>query len=405
MNYQLPYLNIVAAAVFYAWTNKAEFLRATSVPTLALVLVSGIWMSFSEDLPSYFAWIMLLCYGLCFSFLAVACHRMILVDEADRFKFLNARPGYRELKFLVWVIVIYAITTLLEFPALILVQSVSGGVSDADGRIADWIRELASIPALYVLARLSLAFPATAIDKRSGLRWSWIRTRGNGWRIFFVVGLFPWLIALAISLMWRDEASVLEQVALSIITYVGLAIEVVALSFTYKELAKHYAGNALPMPDGVGEFHTDAARGAFDDPVHDGKGGKLYFAVKVAVGLAVGYLLIGTLGTYFADCTGELISGATSPGGTYRAELMNQTCKDDREQGLVLNIVQTASPRRMYSYPLSETVSDEVDLAWTSDKNLVVRYAGTLDLPGPPEVDDDVHIVFEKIAGQQPSRD
>jgi hypothetical protein len=83
------------------------------------------------------------------------------------------------------------------------------------------------------------------------------------------------------------------------------------------------------------------------------------------------------------------------------AELLIQTCNDNRVQGLVLNIVQTASLRRMHSYPLSRTVSDEVDLAWTSDKSPVLKYAGALDLPRLPEAADDVQIVFEKITGQQ----
>lgn len=43
LNYKLPFLNVIAASVYFAWTNKAEFLKAIFVPTLALVVVGGIW--------------------------------------------------------------------------------------------------------------------------------------------------------------------------------------------------------------------------------------------------------------------------------------------------------------------------------------------------------------------------
>jgi hypothetical protein len=279
MNSKLPFLKIIAAAVFFAWTNKAELLKAIAAPTLLLVVVWGLWLSFADELPSLFTWILLLSYGLSFSFLAVTCHRLILIGGDGRYKSFNEKPGYRELRFLAWVIVIYAIKSILEFVARIPVQYVSSGLLVEDGgSIADWIEQIASIPALYVLGRLSLVFPAAAIDKDSSLRWSWIRTYGNGWRIFIIVGLFPWLIGMVIGAAWREDATVLEQVVLSILAYVGLAIEIIALSFTYKELAKQYAPSEQLMP-----------QDSFHDLALGGKGHKLDVAVKTAVGFVICY--------------------------------------------------------------------------------------------------------------------
>lgn len=398
MRYKLPYLNIIAAAVFFAWSNRTEFFRATALPTLILVVLWAVWADYSEAPPPYLSLLFLLGYGLGFSFLAVTCHRLILVDDVDRHKTFKARPGYRELRFLGWVVVIYAIDAILEFLAQILVLDASGGVFIGDdGKLADWAKQIASIPALYVFARLSLAFPATAIDMRSGLRWSWARTQGNGWRIFVVVALFPWLADVSVDLLWREEATLLEQVALSIVTFVGLAIEIIALSFAYKELARHYAANVPSLSGGMVPMSADVSRVSFHELARDGESPKLFVAMSVLAALGAGYLLIGSLGSQFADCSSEVISSASSPGGAYEAKLLNRTCKDEKAmQGLILDVAKATTPRTIHSYPLSGTVAGEVELAWTSEKGLVVRYAGALDVSDIPAVIDDIQVVFEK---------
>jgi hypothetical protein len=398
VNYKLPFLRVIAAAVYFAWSNKAELLKAISVPTLALVIVWGVWLTFSAELPYYFSWIFLLGYGLGFSFLAVTSHRLILAGDVDRYKSFNAKPGYRELRFLGWMIAIYAIKSLLEFVILIPFHFVNAGsVVDDGGKVADWVKQIASIPAIYVLARLSLAFPATAIDKSCSLRWSWIRTRGNGWRIFVVVGLFPWLTGMAIESMSREEATVLELVALSILTYIGLAVEIIALSFTYKELAKHYEPVGQTISDETPPMLADAPQDSFHELGKDEQGGKAFAVLMAALVFVIGILLIGPLTTFVADCTGELISTATSPNGAYKAQLLSRTCKDEsREQGLVLDIVRSTTPKTINSYSLSRTVSNDVELAWTSGRDLVVRHAGSLDSADMPRMIDDIQIVFEK---------
>lgn len=397
MNYKLPSLRIITAAMFFAWAYRAQFLKAIAFPTLALVVVWAAWVSFSDQLPSAFSWLMLLAYGLSFSFLAVTCHRLILIGDAERHKPFNAKPGYRELRFLAWLIAIYALKVLLELVAWALVGKVSGvAFAEGGGGNAYWFRQASSVPALYVLARLSLAFPATAVDKRVSLRWSWARTHGNGWRIFVVVGLFPWFISMVFWFVVRAEATVLEQVVLAILAYVGLAIEVVALSFTYKELAQHYPTNAQPVSGETSPSLAELTLDAFHDLPQDARSRKFDVGVKVALGLVAGYLFIGLLLSHVVDCRSELISSATSPGGSYKAELLNRTCKSNNEQGLVLDIVRTSSPNAIYSYPLSRSVSRDADFAWTTDSSLTVRHAGALDSANMPPIVDGIQIVFER---------
>ncbi|HEU0186943.1 MAG TPA: hypothetical protein VFR06_03525 [Gallionellaceae bacterium] len=397
MNYKLPSLKIVTAAVFFTWAYRAQFLKAIAFPTLALVVVWAVWVSFSDKLPSAFSWLTLLIYGLSFSFLAVTCHRLILVGDDDRHKPFRAKPGYRELRFLAWLIAIYVLKILLELVAWALVGKISGGAFSEGGvGNAYWLRQASSIPALYVLARLSLAFPATAVDKPVSLSWSWARTHGNGWRIFVVVGLFPWVIGMLFWLVVREEATVLEQVVLSILAYVGLAIEVVALSFTYKELAKHYATNVQPVSGETRPSLAEFTLDAFHDLPRDARSRKFDVGVKVAMGLVTGYLFIGFLLSHVVDCRSELISSSTSPGGSYKAELLNRSCKSNKEQGLVLDIARTSSPNTIYSYPLSRSARRDVDFVWTTDGSLTVRHAVALDRADMPPIVGGIQIVFER---------
>ena len=210
-----------------------------------------------------------------------------------------------------------------------------------------------------------------------------------------VVGFFPWLIAMVIWLMWREEATVPEQVVLSILTYVGLSIEILALSFTYKEMAKQYAPDEQFTAGEINPTLSKASLDSFHELAQDARSKKVFVAVNVVVGLAICYLLMGSLMSHFVDCNSEVVSRATSPDGVYSAELLNRTCKDNKNQGLFLEIIKTSTPRTIHGYPISKTVSKEVDIVWTSDKRLLVRHTKALDLDVAPTLVDDVQIAFE----------
>ena len=98
---------------------------------------------------------------------------------------------------------------------------------------------LASLPALYLVARLSLVFPATAIDRPASLRWAWRTSRGNGWRLVVVVTVLPWLVSHLVGLLYRDEATAAEVVLLTVTGTALFALEIAALSVAYRELVRN----------------------------------------------------------------------------------------------------------------------------------------------------------------------
>jgi hypothetical protein len=224
---------ILTSSIVIAWQRREKFLTALALPTLLLVIIWALHWTFVDQSNLVIGWTVGSIYVAAFGIFAVTCHRLILVENQVAAFRLSVRT--RELKFVGWLFVVYAIYYAISLaPLTVLMNSpIADDLVESPDSFY-YAQILFSVPAMYILARLCLVFPATAIDKRLGLRWSWLRTRDNGWRIVIVIGIYPWIISTAIWLISREDATLVEQVLTALMYYVGLALEVFALSLTYK---------------------------------------------------------------------------------------------------------------------------------------------------------------------------
>jgi hypothetical protein len=101
----------------------------------------------------------------------------------------------------------------------------------------EWGMHVVKIPALYVFARLCVLFPAAALDRNPTLRWAWDLTRRNGLRLMVVVGVLPWLFSNLVYYLYRDDATRVEWVALTVAAVALFAVEIAAVSISYRELS------------------------------------------------------------------------------------------------------------------------------------------------------------------------
>lgn len=241
--FKLPVGNILLGAMSIAWLRRRRYFDALTVPLLLFVLAWALSAVLGERMGGpYSGWLILPVYAAGFALFAVACHRFVLIDEHRtlRERFV---VGLRELRFLGWLIgasLIMFVVQALVISTLINLPGMEGGNGNGAFKA---MQQIGSIPAYYVLGRISLVFPATAIDRPAGLAASWRMTQGNGWRMFVVVGLFPWLIDSVLSLVWREDATVVEETLLSLVGLVGFSMTIFALSFAYREIERR---------DGVG---------------------------------------------------------------------------------------------------------------------------------------------------------
>jgi len=174
--------------------------------------------------------------------------------------------------FIFWPVMTVALNVILAIPLLTHPDRVKN--------LIEYAILLASIPAMYVMARLSLVFPATAIDKGIRLKQSWEITRDNGWRLTLIVFLYPWLINLVVWFLLRDNATILEKVLVSILYYIGLAIGIFALSLSYQ----HFMENPASPAEGV---NSEENASTVEGGQSEGQGSKSRNRNQIRIGFAI----------------------------------------------------------------------------------------------------------------------
>ncbi|MDJ0951615.1 MAG: hypothetical protein QNJ94_22110 [Alphaproteobacteria bacterium] len=165
-------------------------------------------------------------------------HRVSLLGPEREPPRIRFRFGVRELRFLGHCLLLILIgCTIVLLPLLALVMS--GG-----GEFAFIVGVGLALVMLYVIARLGLMLPATAMDRRTGLVDAWTRSKGNGVRI--AVALFlaelPWRILNTIVETIAEQTgtvglSLLYATVTVFTTIIGLAILASVLAVAYKTLA------------------------------------------------------------------------------------------------------------------------------------------------------------------------
>ena len=257
---RLPVSKIMLGAFLIPWWNRARFLKALGFPTLFIVTVWGAWLFLDSMGVPYIGWTMFIFHWLSFCVFAVTCHRLMLIEEKDDIAYLVIHHSPIIFRFLLWSIALYFIVGVIESILMSIIYNiadtnlteyVSSANENAENLVAlskksQAARYLASLPALYVLSRLSLVLPSIAVDKPMTMRQSWKCTAGNGMRVFLTVGIFPASLNLILGFLSRNEPTVIENSLSAILVIVALAIGIFALSLTYKEIAPKYKMPASP---------------------------------------------------------------------------------------------------------------------------------------------------------------
>jgi hypothetical protein len=231
---------VLVGAFAVPWWNRRAFARALALPVVSLATFTTVWYHAARSLPSYSGWAACLVWGLLFVWFAVTCHRLVLLDAATVASRLAPRWSRRETRFLLclvgaWLACLGVFLLVAMGLANVAIWVLPHKPEDVP---LEWVEVAGRVPAYYVFARLSLVFPATAIDRDVDFRWAWRLSRGHGWRMFIVVAILPWLISEVLAVLWRGEATAVETAALTLIGTALFAVEIAALSLSYRELTK-----------------------------------------------------------------------------------------------------------------------------------------------------------------------
>jgi hypothetical protein len=229
---KLPVVEILVEAFRFPWQHRREFARGLIVPLSGLVtlLIAGQYWQ-PESFPAFAYAVFGILYLLLFCWLAVGCHRLVLLKPDARST--DMKWSRRESYFLIWLIgllflrwIVTMVVVMIGVPLLNLLQP--------PGEMGHWFAQAAELPAWYVFARLSLVFPALALDHRTGLAHAWTLSSGNGIRMFFLVCLFPWALESAFDLLLPQGDSVLLDVIYGVALPLLYVCEICALSLAYR---------------------------------------------------------------------------------------------------------------------------------------------------------------------------
>jgi hypothetical protein len=234
----IPKLNIskvVFGAFVIPWVNRQALARAIWIPFLALAvlsvaigkLVAPIGLSVTLAIGAG--------YWLIFAVLAVICHRFVLIGvPSSNGSFSLPLWSKRETRFASLLFLLGCIYILVLLATVFAVASLPEVSKDGGSLL--WLKYVVSAPAFYVLARLSLVLPATAVDKPIDFKWAWHQTESNGWRLVLVIGVLPLFLSEGADLLLRSEPTVVETLLFGLLAGVFLVLEIVALSLSYRDL-------------------------------------------------------------------------------------------------------------------------------------------------------------------------
>ena len=183
--------------------------------------------------------------------IAVACHRYVLMGREGLPSSWGLFWTKRETRFLGWTLAISMIAFLFVIPGVIAggvavfaFAATFGEVLLGAGSVA-FIpivagMALALVPAIYVIARLSLLLPMTAVGQRPELKDAWALSRGNGWRLVAVM-LLPSLFSISLTLpgLLFPEGGLYARLSWSFLLTLVTVFGIGALSKAYSWLSHH----------------------------------------------------------------------------------------------------------------------------------------------------------------------
>jgi hypothetical protein len=243
---RLSLRRIVFGAFALPWRHRGEVARATGLPILGVIACTLLW-NVAAGVPMDSAvWTLYFAYCIAISWLAIAVHRLVLLDGEEARTRLDV-DGLRRLGLfagtLIGAMLLYTALTLVIVNISLLPFSryVPAGEASAPPRPTDWFPRLmygAAVLAIWPIARFSPMLPAIAVDHAIGPLTAWRLSRGNGWRLLCVVGVLPWTLKWIVATLCRDGATMVEFGILLVLTSAFTVVQVAALSLSFWELTQ-----------------------------------------------------------------------------------------------------------------------------------------------------------------------
>lgn len=224
-------LQIINLTVQEIKLKPLEFIRfgipLLFIPLTNFILYKTYGSSISQSyLPIIVPYII---YSIVLAIVLVGCHRTYLMNDIDIKQTKTFRFGIREWNFLAWWIKIGLI--IIAFVVLISM------FMKAVFQNYNFIDNFLFIPIIYIISRISLVFPATAVkNKNTSILEAWNLSKNHGMSLFLLIGFIPWLLELIFEMLPYYD-SILYNILSRLIWLIVGVFEVGLLSMSYAYLS------------------------------------------------------------------------------------------------------------------------------------------------------------------------
>lgn len=239
---------VIREALSVSWERRRPLATALLVPAGMIMLLELLQMPFEakKALKSSALFLVLELLKLFpFTILAVSFHRIILRGRESVPKFGITKWTKRETRFFGWSLATSGLCVLVFFLCFIPIAFLSPSVFDiygqgSGGTTTHILIYLAFLPAAYVLARIVLVLPATALDLRPTLSSASSLSKGDGWRLallFFILpGLISYLFSRLLGSVLPGSESTVLPILPTLLSYAFFPLGVAILSLAYRHL-------------------------------------------------------------------------------------------------------------------------------------------------------------------------
>jgi len=201
---------ILKDSISFVYYYKTILGKVIFIPILLIVLLSFI------EYESLFHNFMLYIISLIiYTSVAISTHRIILLGPSSIPKHGFYIPSKRDIKFILYTLVI----GILMIPTIILVYIPYAGVV------------VMMIAIFYLLGRLSLVFPAIAIDQNLSISESWKNSKNYQFSMMIIVSIFPFIVSIPEKLLSYIPHT---EILVNILGLITTVFVVAALSTAFK---------------------------------------------------------------------------------------------------------------------------------------------------------------------------
>lgn len=221
---------ILQETLNYGIENKTTIYNSLKFPSLG-ILITSLLINKNAETFTVPNTILLLISGYFSIIFAVYCHRIYLKKETPKDIVDIFKWDKRKTNFLITIIVLGLVISICIVPVPFILIYLRKFVPELNAFILWFILML---PIGYVFSRFSLILPATAIDKDNSWSTAWHISKGNGWNLYLLLVVIPWLSSFVINLI--SSTSFITKTFTSILSLITVFYGVSVLSNSYKVL-------------------------------------------------------------------------------------------------------------------------------------------------------------------------